>query len=107
MLELLDGTDRAADAATLVELGLHHEQQHQELLLMDIKHVLSCNPLLPAYGDLPVGPARLAGPTPGWLGARRRHRRDRPRRATGFAFDNEGPRHDVLLRPFAHRRGRW
>ncbi len=38
-------------ALPLVELGLHHEQQHQELLLMDIKHVLSCNPLGPAYRD--------------------------------------------------------
>src|SRR5687768_1457662 len=50
--ELLAGP---VDARTsqLVELGLHHEQQHQELLVMDIQHVLSCNPLLPAYGDLP------------------------------------------------------
>src|SRR5689334_2185375 len=42
MLELIDGTTSAA-ARSLVELGLHHEQQHQELLLMDILHVLSCN----------------------------------------------------------------
>lgn len=48
MRELLD---REPDSATLdlVELGLHHEQQHQELLLMDIKHVLSKNPMRPAY----------------------------------------------------------
>ena len=42
------------DGLALVELGINHEQQHQELLLMDIKHVLSCNPLDPAYGDLDV-----------------------------------------------------
>jgi len=37
------------DLWNLLELGLHHEQQHQELILMDIKHVLSCNPIAPAY----------------------------------------------------------
>ena len=41
--------ERGPTSPALVELGLHHEQQHQELLLMDIKHVLSCNPLEPAY----------------------------------------------------------
>src|SRR4051794_40571940 len=44
---LIDRCD--ADAAALIELGLHHEQQHQELLLMDIKHVLHCNPTDPVY----------------------------------------------------------
>src|SRR3954463_15199005 len=48
MGELLDRS-LAPPVADLVELGLHHEQQHQELLVMDIKHVLSCNPLRPAY----------------------------------------------------------
>jgi ergothioneine biosynthesis protein EgtB len=82
----------------LVELGRHHEQQHQELLVMDIKHVLSCNPLRPAYGDLPwKAPRGVNGQ--GWI--------DHDggivevgRAGDGFAFDNEGPRHETLLRPF-------
>src|SRR6185503_10093250 len=49
MAELIESGANGIDA--LLELGLHHEQQHQELILMDIKHVLSCNPLRPAYGS--------------------------------------------------------
>jgi ergothioneine biosynthesis protein EgtB len=85
--------------AELVELGLHHEQQHQELILTDIKHVLSCNPLKPAY--LPAPAARSPAPPPqGWrefpAGLRQiGHDGD------GFAFDNESPRHRVYLEPFA------
>ncbi|HUC06048.1 MAG TPA: ergothioneine biosynthesis protein EgtB [Acidimicrobiales bacterium] len=85
----------------LVVLGLHHEQQHQELLLMDIKHVLSRNPLQPAYR--PDDPRPRAGQTPqraGWIehegGISRIGHAGR-----GFGFDNEFPRHDVLLSPFA------
>ena len=82
---------RTPAVADLVELGLHHEQQHQELLLMDIKHVLSCNPLRPAYGTLPwpgVGaPASPGGSTHDGGIVEIGHR------GAGFAFDNEGPRH--------------
>ena len=83
----------------LVELGLHHEQQHQELLLMDIKHVLSGSPLEPAYATLAFDPTRSAGP-PRWIehpggGAEIGHD------GTGFGFDNEFPRHGVHLEPFA------
>ena len=78
-------------------LGLHHEQQHQELILTDIKHAFFCNPLLPAYrSDKPS--ARAAQPLDGisipggatWIG----------HDGSGFCFDNELPRHQVLLRPF-------
>jgi ergothioneine biosynthesis protein EgtB len=95
MSRLIEQCD--ARQAALITLGVHHEQQHQELLLMDIKHVLSCNPTDPVYvarahrpvpptphcfvdvagGDVPIG---HAGP--------------------GFAFDNELPCHTVFLEPY-------
>jgi ergothioneine biosynthesis protein EgtB len=82
----------------LVTLGLHHEQQHQELLLMDIKHVFSCNPLYPAYRPVPAAPLGQAAALH-WVevaGGIRTIGHD----SDGFAFDNEGPRHEVLLRDF-------
>jgi ergothioneine biosynthesis protein EgtB len=87
-----------ADVAALIELGINHEQQHQELLLMDVKHVLAANPLQPAYVE--ADPPRVADPAEGWI--------DHPGGVVavgydggGFSFDNEGPRHEVLLAPFA------
>jgi dimethylhistidine N-methyltransferase len=82
----------------LVELGLAHEQQHQELLLTDIKHLFSINPLKPSYaGRWPLTPV---APVPrGWLafdGGVSAIGHDGP----GFAFDNEGPRHCIFLEPF-------
>ena len=76
MTDLL--ADPPEEVLDLVELGLHHEQQHQELLLMDIKHVLSVNPLAPAYGEHLAGPGALPGP--GVARAPRRPRRGRLRR---------------------------
>ncbi|MES2492506.1 MAG: ergothioneine biosynthesis protein EgtB [Pseudomonadota bacterium] len=81
----------------LVELGLNHEQQHQELILMDIQHALSINPLQPAYRTNGANAAQ-AGPgawasVPGGL-------YEIGHDGTGFAFDNEGPRHRVWLEPF-------
>jgi ergothioneine biosynthesis protein EgtB len=91
-----DGT-AYAELEPLVELGLNHEGEHQELLLMDIKHVLSCNPLEPAYSDAPHANApeqRL-----GWFefGA---GLVDVGHEGDGFGFDNEFPRHRVHLAPF-------
>ena len=82
----------------LVELGIAHEQQHQELLLTDIKHALWRNPLGPAMSD--GEPAAAAASPEGW--------HEHPggialvgHDGEGFAFDNEGPRHRVMLEPFA------
>jgi ergothioneine biosynthesis protein EgtB len=95
---LNEGSDRP-DLHALIELGIHHEQQHQELLLTDIKHILAINPLRPAYrADLPHAlPPTVA--TDQWL--------DYPgglysigHEAQGFAFDNESPRHSVYLQDF-------
>ena len=87
------------EAAPLVVLGLHHEQQHQELLLTDIKHVLSRNPLRPAYrDDLPRPPA--GEPPPMEWRAFGGGVREIGHRGGGFAYDNEGPRHKVYLDPF-------
>jgi ergothioneine biosynthesis protein EgtB len=106
---------RGADPPTseVIELGLQHEQQHQELILTDVKHLLSCNPLRPVYrpappsagaapvsserrGDArwhahPGGIARIGSEDPAPAGAS----------PVAFAFDNERPRHRRLLEPFA------
>ncbi len=101
---LLASADEAALAPVLrtLEIGLHHEQQHQELILTDILHALSQNPIAPAYDpdwreappaavggfvELPRGVHRI-----GWPGE-------------GYCFDNECPAHDVLLPPARIARG--
>ena len=95
--------------ADLIELGIAHEQQHIELLLTDIKHALSKNPLGPAMWE--NGKRQAGVQEDGWIShpggiARVGHQSD------GFAFDNEGPAHRVLLEPFALSRrlvtnGEW
>jgi len=83
----------------LVQLGLHHEQQHQELILMDIKHALSMNPLRPAYRAARGGRVQALQAL-GWRefeGGLVETGHD----GEGFAFDNEGPRHRSWLDAFA------
>ena len=96
------GDDPAHPAARVLELGLHHEQQHQELLLTDIKHVFWTNPMRPAYrrrddaGSAAVPELRWASVPEGvrWIG------RDVPGDGS-FAFDNEGPAHRTFVHGFA------
>ena len=105
-LETVD-EQRYPEVATLVELGLHHEQQHQELLVTDIKNIFASNPLRPVYRESGV--------------QTKRQLKKRPRialppatfknieggifemgaKAEGFAWDNERPRHKVLVNDFS------
>lgn len=106
--------DPAGVFGALLRIGINHEQQHQELILTDVKHMLSCNPLAPAY--FPSGPARLAAHGDhcaahaleplAWtefaggvvsIGRCPDANETRP----GFSFDNESPRHQVFLQPYA------
>ena len=84
----------------VVELGIAHEEQHQELLLTDVKHAFASNPLRPAYAAGTATPSGRVAPPLAFL--------PRPGGAAelgagpdGFAFDNERPRHPVLLAPHA------
>jgi ergothioneine biosynthesis protein EgtB len=90
----------APEVLARIELGLEHEQQHQELILTDLQHAFFCNPLHPAYRNQSP-PAAAHGPhEPAWIehgGGLCRVGHDAP----GFAFDNESPAHRVYLEPFA------
>ena len=100
MLRLLEQTDdtQLGRLAPLITLGLHHEQQHQELLLTDIKHVFWSNPLRPAYVERAAGASSSIPPLSWrtypegvqWIGYA----------GDAFAFDNELPRHRQFLQPF-------
>ena len=100
VLDLLGKIDEGqlSALAPIMTLGLHHEQQHQELMLTDMKHVLSCNPLYPSYIDhVATAPSHVPAlewvsfpEGVYWIG----HEGD------GFAFDNEGPRHRQFVQSF-------
>ncbi len=95
---LLGGTPVARTLAALIELGTHHEQQHQELILTDLKHLLSRNPLQPAYQKpwrlTPVRPRKRT-----WI-AHDAGMVETGHAGPGFCFDNELPRHRSWLEAF-------
>ncbi|MEO0560266.1 MAG: ergothioneine biosynthesis protein EgtB [Bacteroidota bacterium] len=95
---------RQPDLADVIEVGLHHEQQHQELMVTDLKHVFSVNPLRPVYRSRDATPAEPVAPIQ-WVGfdaglheigfqATGASSRER------FHFDNEGPRHRQFVEAF-------
>ncbi len=98
-LLLDEGGRSTAQLTATTEIGIHHEQQHQELILTDIKHVLSHNPLAPVYRPgKSQQPSSLS--SPGWSDFGEGLRwigHD----GGGFAYDNESPRHRIFLEPFA------
>ena len=100
VLDVLEcaGEEDLPRVAPIVTLGLNHEQQHQELIVTDLKHMLSHNPLHPVYADLPPNPSVDVAPT-GWLDFREGlywigHE------GGDFAFDNEEARHREFIESF-------
>jgi ergothioneine biosynthesis protein EgtB len=99
MARLLAGHGGDAGFAGLVQLGLQHEQQHQELMLTDLKHLLAQSPLAPAYASDPLAPQAIPAalaflPFDGGLAEIGHDGR-------GFCFDNELPRHLTYVAPFS------
>ena len=102
MTALIDRVDEAQfpTFSDLLVLALNHEQQHQELLLTDLKYILACNPEKPTYrpdlalcDSAQLPPVQFI-PCPGGL-------RDIGWRGEGFAYDNEGPHHKAYVNDFA------
>jgi ergothioneine biosynthesis protein EgtB len=94
-----NGVEPESEIARLVEIGINHEQQHQELLLTDILALFAANPLRPAYRPRRPRPAAPKQDDVGWVEyaggiSQIGHT------GVGFAWDNEAPRHDVLIHPF-------
>ena len=100
MEDWLAAADEAAVAALapVIEIGLHHEQQHQELILTDLKHAFAGNPLRPIYRDREPTPATPAVP-PTWT-EHAEGVRWVGHAGPGYSFDNEGPRHRQFVGAF-------
>jgi ergothioneine biosynthesis protein EgtB len=102
MAELMDRGTLPSTISALIELGLNHEQQHQELILTDVLHLLSCNPLKPPYEPSPrAADTRTDDARPlAWI-AYGEGIVDIGHDGSQFAFDNETPRHRQYLNGFS------
>jgi ergothioneine biosynthesis protein EgtB len=105
MQMLLEQGQADAEIGSLVTLGLNHEQQHQELMLTDLKHLFSCNPLLPPYRPAAAQAPAVRAVDPRGTSARfisfEGGVREIGTDAADFCFDNETPRHRTLVEPYA------
>ena len=99
LLRLPVDDEQAAKMAEVIELGLQHEQQHQELMLTDVLHLFSCNPHEPVYR--PRWPLASVAPTVLEWAPFEGGLVEMGTSGSGFSFDNEGPRHPHWLRPYA------
>ena len=100
---VLGELDDAGEAAALLEVGMNHEQQHQELLLTDLKHMFSCNPLFPVYRPSPQRP-EVSQMASRWMAFDEGLYEIGHDVTSGrFAFDNEGPRHRTFVEGFELR----
>jgi len=95
MAQLLNNAELPAQLLELIELGVNHEQQHQELIITDLKHLLSRNPLQPTYVERPAATAAGAAPLT-WINLPDGIRQV-GHGGEGFRFDNEEPRHRVFI----------
>lgn len=105
LLNLIEtaSNETLAAATPMIELGINHEEQHQELILMDVLHLLSLNPLAPVYAPpLPAACQKMSAHA--WIdveGGLAEIGHDASQDNAGFAFDNEGPRHKTWLEDYA------
>jgi ergothioneine biosynthesis protein EgtB len=98
-LQRLSGQELPSEALGLIEIGINHEQQHQELMLTDVLALFAANPLRPVYSEGPALLSGVSGEAGEWAafsGVIHEVGHD----GAGFAYDNEGPRHRVLLQDF-------
>lgn len=102
VIQLLESADESLLSAIepVLTLGIHHEQQHQELLLTDIKHVFSQNPLCPTFRSRPEDP-KTNTVRPQKFIEFEEAIVDIGHDGTGFSYDNEGPRHPALISAFS------
>ena len=101
MTELMDRGVPSSSVDALIELGLNHEQQHQELILTDVLHMLSCNPLKPAYApSREAADFAIEAPSLAWIEFDEGIA-DIGHDGSAFAFDNESPRHRQFVNAFS------
>jgi len=101
LIKFLTQSDPNSEIAFLIETGLNHEQQHQELLLMDIKYILGTNPVHPTYSTTSLAPALTIN------SAWQSFKEDLYKigfKGDNFAYDNERPEHKVYLNAFRVRK---